>query len=105
MQDYSDFAKKIDLANLKSDVNKLDIDKLKNVPNNLSNLKSKVHKLDADKIVPVPVDLSKLSDVIKNELVKKDVYNAKIKVIEYKIPVITNLATRNTLKTATIMKY
>ena len=45
--DTSDFAKKIDLtnlANLKSDVDKLDIDKLKNVPSGLSNLKSKVDK-------------------------------------------------------------
>ena len=36
------FAKKIDLASLKSNVNGLDIDTLKNVPTNLSNLKSKV---------------------------------------------------------------
>ena len=54
--------KKTDLANWKSDVDKLDIDKLKNVPSNLSNLKSIVDKLDADKLVPVPVDLSELSD-------------------------------------------
>ena len=39
--DTSDFAKKTYLANLKSDVNELDIDILKNVPSNLSNLKSK----------------------------------------------------------------
>ena len=38
----SDFPKKTDLANLKFDVNKLDIDKLKNVPNSLRNLKNKV---------------------------------------------------------------
>ena len=38
--------KKTDLANLKSNVDKLDTDKLKNVPNNLSNLKSKVGKFD-----------------------------------------------------------
>ena len=63
--DTSDFAKKTDLANLKSDVNKLDIDKLKNVPSNLSNLKSKVNKSDVDKLVPVPVDISKLSYIIK----------------------------------------
>ena len=56
----SKFAKNVDLANLKSDVDKLDIDKLKNVSTKLSNLKSKVDKLDADKLVPVPVDLSKL---------------------------------------------
>ena len=37
----SNFAKKADLANLNSNVDKLDIDKLKNVPTNLSNLKSK----------------------------------------------------------------
>ena len=74
-----DFAKKTDLANLKSNRDKLDIDKLKNVPNNLSNLKCKVDKLDVDKLVPVPVDLSKLTDVVKNHVVKKYVYNTKIK--------------------------
>ena len=86
----SDFAKKTDLANLKSDKDKLDIYKVKNVPSNLSNLKSKVDKLDVDKLVCVPVDLCKLSDVVKNAVVKKDVYNAKIKNIEDKIPDITN---------------
>ena len=54
--DTSKFAKKVDLANLKSELNKLDIDKLKNVPSNLSNLKSKVDKLGVDQLVPVPVD-------------------------------------------------
>ena len=39
--DTSTFAKKVDLANLKSGVDKLDIDKLKNVPSGLSNSKSK----------------------------------------------------------------
>ena len=69
--DTSKFAKKVDLANLKSDVDKLNIDKLKNVPINLSNLKSKVDKLDVDKLLPAPVDLSKLSDVVKMMLLKK----------------------------------
>ena len=36
-------------------------------------------KLDADKLVPVPVDLSKLSHVVKIDVVKKDLYTAKIK--------------------------
>ena len=45
--DRSKFAKKLDLPNLKSDVSKLEIDKLKNVATNLSNLKNKVDKLDA----------------------------------------------------------
>ena len=95
--DISKFAKKVDLANLKSNVDKLDIDNLKNVPTNLGNLKSKIDKLDVDKLVPVPVDLSKLSDVVKNDVVEKDVYNAKIKNIEDKIPDIANLATNITL--------
>ena len=51
--------RKIDLTNLKSSMDKLGFDKLKNVPVNLSNLKSKVDKLDVDNLVPVPVDLSK----------------------------------------------
>ena len=40
---------------------------MKNLPSNLSNLKSKVDKLNVDKLVIVPVDLSKLSDVVKND--------------------------------------
>ena len=95
--DTLDFAKKTDLGNLKSDVDKSDIDKLKNVPSNLSNLKSKVDKLDVDKLVAVPVDLSKLSDLVKSVVIKKDKYNAKVKDIEDKILDITNLATNTTL--------
>ena len=41
--DTSKFAKKIDLANLKPNVDKLDFDKLKNVLTNSRNLKSNVH--------------------------------------------------------------
>ena len=47
---------------------------MKNVPSGLSNLKSKVGKLDVDKLVPVSaVDLSKLSDLVKNDVVKKGI--------------------------------
>ena len=91
--DTSYFAKKADLTNLKSDVDKLDIDELKNAPTNLSNLESKVDKLDVGRLLPASVDLSKLSDVLQNDVVKKDVYNGEIKIIEDKIPDITNLAT------------
>ena len=96
--DMSKFAKKVDLVNLKSNLDKLDIDKLKNIPCSLSSLKSKVDKLDVAKLVPVPVDLSKLSHVVKNGVVKKDVYNATIKNTDDKIPDITNLAVKTTLK-------
>ena len=40
----------------------------------LVSLKAVVDKLDIVKLIPVPVDLSKLSDVVKNDLVKKTVY-------------------------------
>ena len=70
---------------------------MKNVPTNLSNLKGKVDKLDVAKLVPVLVDLSKLSEVVKNDVFKEDVYNAKIKNIEDKITDITDLATNTTL--------
>ena len=50
-----------------------------------------------------PVDLSKLSDTVKNDVVKKDVYNAEIKDIEDKIPDIINLATNASLN-AKIMR-
>ena len=42
---------------------------------NLANLKTEVDKLDIDKLVPVPTDLSKLSNVVKNDVVKKADYN------------------------------
>ena len=85
------------MTNLKSDVDKLNIDKLKNVATNLSKLKGRVDKLDVDKLVPALVDLNKVTDAVKNDVVKKDVYNAKIKNIEDKIPDITNLATNTTV--------
>ena len=70
---------KVDLSNYPTKTN------LKNVTHvdtssfalkrNLANLKTEVDKLDIDKLVPIPVDLSKLSDVVKNDVVKKTVYN------------------------------
>ena len=42
---------------------------------NLANLKTEVDKLDIDKLVPVPADLSKLSNVVNNEVVKKTEYD------------------------------
>ena len=65
---------------------------------NLANLKCEVDKLDIDKLVPIPVDLSKLSGVVKNDVVKKTDYNAKIIEIN-KIPDISNLATKTALNT------
>ena len=41
---------------------------------NVATLKSEVDKLDIDKLAPVPVDLSKVSDVVKYDVVKKKRY-------------------------------
>ena len=70
---------------------------MKHVSTNLSNLKSKVDKQGVDKLVPVLFNLSKLSDVVKNDVIERNVYNAQIKNIADKIPHITNLATNTTL--------
>ena len=51
----------------------------------MANLKTEVDKSDIDKLVPIPVDLSKLSDVVKNNVVKKAVYDnlaAKVNIID-----------------------
>ena len=72
--------------NVKADISncaiKADIENISHVDTsgfalkiNLANLKTEVVKLDIDKLVRVLVDLSKLSDVVKNDVFKKDVYN------------------------------
>ena len=66
-----DFGKNNDLANIKSDGDKLDIDKLENVPSALSNLKSKVDKLNIGKLEASLVELSKLTYLVKDDVVKK----------------------------------
>ena len=52
------------MANSKSNVDKLDINELENVPPNFKNLKNKTNKWDVDELVHVPIDLIKLSDVV-----------------------------------------
>ena len=64
-------------------------------------MKSKVNKLDLDKLVPVLVDLSKLNDAVKIMLLKKEIYNAKIEIIEDIITDITDLTTNTTLNAKT----
>ena len=70
---------KVDLSNYetKADIKNVSHVDTSNSPlkTNLANLKSEVDKLDIDKLAPVLVDLSKLSDEVKNDVVKKDVYN------------------------------
>ena len=66
---------KVDLSNYAT---KADIENISHVDTwifalktNLANLKSEVDKLDIDKLVPVPTDLSKLSNVVNNDVIKK----------------------------------
>ena len=92
--DTSSFALKSNLTSIQTEVDKLDINKLKSLPNDLRNLKSKVSKLDIDKLAPVPVELSKLSNVVKLRSLKR--LNI---VLRQKIPDITNLSTKIILNT------
>ena len=82
--DTSKLAATSDLVSLKAEVDKLHIDKLKSLPNNLSNLKNKVDKLDIDKLAPVPVDLSKLTNVVKMRLLKRLSIKLRSKILKLK---------------------
>ena len=56
---------------------------------NLAALKTEVDKIDADKLKTVPVDLAKLSNVVNNDVVKKTDYNTKVTGIESQITGLT----------------
>ena len=56
---------------------------------NLAALKSEVDKIDTDKLKTVSTDLSKLSNVVKNDVVKKTDYNTKVTSIENQIAGVT----------------
>ena len=64
--DLSSYASKTDLKN----VTHVDVSSFTS-KTNLASLKTKVDKLDIDKLAPVPVNLSKLSDIVKNDVVKR----------------------------------
>ena len=66
--DFSNHARKADIKNISHADTSTFL-----LKTNLASLKTEVDKLDIDKLVPVPVDLSKLSDVVKNDVVKKDI--------------------------------
>ena len=40
----------------------------------MASLKSEIDQLDIGKLETTPIDLSKLTDIVKNEVVKRDVY-------------------------------
>ena len=130
---------KVDLSNYASKADDKNITHIDTssfaLKTNLANLKTEVDKLGIDKLVPVPADLSKLSNVVNNDVVKKTQYNkvnnidisrfilktkydadklelekeitdtsnlatkAALTTIESKIPNISNLATKAALNT------
>ena len=68
--DLSKYARKADIKNISNVGTSRFV-----LKRNLATLKTEFDQLDIDKLVPVPVDLSKQSDVVKNNVVKKNGYN------------------------------
>ena len=68
--DLSNYATKADIKN----ISHVDTSSFA-LKTNLSNLKTEVDNFDIEKLVPVPVGSSKLSNVVKNEVFKKTVYD------------------------------
>ena len=62
---------------------------------NLAALKTELDQIDADKLNTVPVDLAKLSNVVKNDVVKKTDYNTKVTSIENQIAGVTKNTSDN----------
>ena len=52
---------------------------------NLAALKTEVDKIDVDKLKTAPLDLANLTNAVKNDVVKKTDYNAKVTSIEAQI--------------------
>ena len=96
--DTSSFALKTNLANLKREVDKLDVDKLKPILTDLSKLRD-VIKNDVVKKTDYNTLVTKVDNIDTSGLVKKTDYNTKITEIEDKIPDISSLATKTTLAT------
>ena len=74
---------------MKAEIEKLDINKLTDVPISLNNLKAKVDVLDFGKLNTVSVDMKKISDVVDNEVVKNtkcSILKTKVNYLENKIP-------------------
>ena len=68
--DLSNYARNTDLKN----VSRVDVSSFA-LKSNLASLKTEVDKIDADKLKTVPIDLAKISNVVKNDVVKKTEYN------------------------------
>ena len=82
--DLTNYATRTDLKN----ITHVDVSTYVSITN-LAALKTKIDKIDVDKLKATPTDLAKLSNVVKNDVVKKTDYNAKVTSIEGQIAGIT----------------
>ena len=97
--DLSNYATKKDI----NDITHVDVSGFAS-KTNLAALKTEVDKIDVDKLKTVPVDLAKLNNVVNSDVVKKTDYNTKVTSIESQIAGLTkntvdNLADITKLKT------
>ena len=82
--DLTNYATKTDLKN----ITHVDVSSFAG-KTNLAALKTEVDKIDVDKLKTVPVDLAKLTNAVENDLVKKTDYNTKVTTIETQIAGLT----------------
>ena len=82
--DFTNYATKTDLKN----ITHVDISSFAS-KTNLAALKTEIDKIDADKLKTAPVDLAKLTNAIENDVVKKTDYNTKVTGIEAQIAGLT----------------
>ena len=82
--DLTNYATKTDLKN----ITHVDVS-IYASKTNLAALKSEVDKIDVDKLKTTPADLAKLSNVVKNDVVKKTDYSTKVTSIEVQIAGLT----------------
>ena len=82
--DLTNYATKTDLKN----VTHVDVSSFASKSNSAA-LKTEVDKIDVDKLKTTPVDLAKLTNAIENDVVKKTDYNTKVTSIEAQIAGLT----------------
>ena len=86
--DLTNYATKTDLKN----ITHVDVSSFAS-KTNLAALKTEIDKIDADKLKTTPIDLDRLSNLVTNDVVKKTDYNGKVTSIEGQIARVT----KNTL--------
>ena len=82
--DLANYATKTDLKN----ITHVDVSSFAS-KTNLAALKTEVDQIDADKLKTTPIDLDRLSNLVKNDVVKKTAYNTKVTSIEAQIAGLT----------------